>query len=125
MEFAIAMRRALSSVKKNAGMSNLRGANQAGRPLLTPPLLELDVKQTKELGVTFALVASNDDMYATTFKVLGCKGSNTAQATRPEVDVMGGCLWEISGLGPVDWRSKNLFTERTSDGRFIITYIRP
>jgi len=84
-------------------MSNLRGANQAGRPLLAPPLLELDAERTKEVGVTFALVASNDDADATTFKVLGRKGSNTAQATRPEVDGVGGCLWEISGLGPVDW----------------------
>jgi hypothetical protein len=54
-------------------MSNLRGANQAGRPLLTPPLLELDVERTKELGVTFAPVASNDDADAMTFKVLGRK----------------------------------------------------
>ena len=36
-------------------MLNLRGVNQAGRPLLILPLLELDVERTKELGVTFAL----------------------------------------------------------------------
>ena len=74
-----------------------------GRPLLTPPLLELDVERTIELGVTFALVASNDDVDATTFKVLRSKRSNTTQATRPEVDGVGGSLWEISCLGPVDW----------------------
>ena len=40
-------------------------------PFLTLPLLELDVERTKELSATFALVTSNNDTNATTFKVLG------------------------------------------------------
>jgi len=90
----------LGSVKQKQEYENIRCANQAGRPLLTPPVLVHDVERAKELSVPFALVTSNDDTDATTFKVLGRKRSNTTQATRPEVDSVGGSLREIGCLGP-------------------------
>ena len=80
VEFAIATRRVLSSVKKRFGVKLLRG--EPSSPFLTPLLLELDVERTKELSAIFALVSSSNDANATEFKVLGRKRSNTAQATK-------------------------------------------
>jgi len=75
-------------------MSNLRGANQAGRPLLTPPLLELDVERTKELGITFALVASNNDADVVTSPKRAFEGPVTTNANER--------------LGPIVKRNKKL-----------------
>jgi len=66
---------------------------------LVPPLLELDVERTKELGATFAPVTSNNDTNATTFKVLGRKESNIAQAIRSKSVAWVAVSWKFDCRG--------------------------
>ena len=93
---------------------DLPSLNETGGELLSPPLLSLDVLSVEKLGRTLSLVASNDNAHTTTLQVASSERTNSAKATRTEVDGMRSSLGEVGRFRPVNGLSEDLLAQRAS-----------
>ena len=99
---------------KDNGHYNIPGLNETRGELLRPPLLGLNVLRVEELRRALRLVASNYDAHAATLEVARGQRTDTAQATRTEVERVRGGLREVGRLGPVDREGEDLIAQGAS-----------
>jgi len=96
------------------GMENIPCLYQTWCPFLAPRVLVLDVIRIIEF-IAPGLVA--DDNYADTPSAQNARDdwTNAIGSAGAEVNRVGGGLWEVNGLGPVEGKCEDLFCDGPRD----------
>jgi hypothetical protein len=101
---------------KQAGVRcvDVDGTHKLRSPFLVPPLFMPYILRVINLSTALALVTYNDTD-ATAIEVTRCERTNTAGASRTEVDGVSSCLGEVRCGSPLNRRREDWVAKRTRD----------
>ena len=83
---------------------------QPRSPLLSPPVLVLDIVGIIQL-IALGFVTENDNANAPSIQNAKDDWTDPVDSTGTKINRVCGGLWEIDGLGPVEGKCENLFRD--------------
>ena len=96
------------------GKEIIPGLHQTWCPLLAPPILVLDAIRIIQL-IAFGLVSEDDNADAPSAQNTRDNRTDPISPTWTKINRVCGGLWEVNGLGPMQWKRENLFRDRPRD----------
>ena len=92
------------------GMKSVPRFYQTRCPLLASPVLAPDIARIIQL-VALGLISENDNADSPSAQNPGDNRADPVGSAGAEINAVGGSLWGVNGLGPVERERENLFCD--------------